>query len=320
MSVNDAIFTEGLVPVLTINRVDDAVPLCKALLAGGLSTAEISFSTGAAAASIAAVRKELPQMKIGAGNVSTLEQVKEALAAGALFMVSPSCNPELVKYCLGEKLPVFPGCATASEVDAALRLGLQVLQFFPAEQSGGLPAIKALSDTFPHARFRPAGGISLKNLAPYLACLKVVACGGSFMAPDELIRQGRWDEITALAHQAAAAAQGFELAHLGLHSANEAEAKSLANDLAKLTALPVKNGNSSLFVGTGVEVVKSTGDFSTHLAYSVLNVERSARYLAANGFALDENSIKRDAEGAMTVVYLRQRFGGVAIHLVARKI
>lgn len=320
MSVHDTIFAEGLVPVLKINRVEDAVPLCKALLAGGLSTAEITFRSEAAAAAIAAVAQELPQMTVGAGTITTLEQAQAALAAGAAFLVAPCFNPELVSWCLAQKAPIYPGCATASEVDAALRLGLSVVKFFPAEQSGGLAAIKALSGPFPTARFMPTGGVNLKNLATYLAYPKIVACGGSFMAPDELINQGRWAEITALAREGLAVAQGFELAHVGLHAPSEPEAKILATDLSALTALPIKDGNSSLFVGPGLEVVKSVGEFSAHIAYGVLNVERSARYLAAKGFTLDEASIKRDNSGAISVVYLKRRFGGLALHLVPRKI
>lgn len=319
MSVNDVIFAEGLVPVLKIDRTEDAVPLCRALLAGGISTAEITFRTANAAASIAAVAKELPRMKVGAGTITTIEQAKEALAVGAVFLVAPAFNPELVKWCLDAKAPIFPGTSSASEVDAAIRLGISIVKFFPAEQSGGLAAIKALSGPFPNVRFMPTGGVNLKNLATYLSFPKIVACGGSFMAPDKLINEGRWDEITALTQEAVAAAQGFELAHVGVHCQNDAEAKALAGDLNKLTALPVKDGNSSLFVGSGVEVCKSRGQFTTHIAYAVNNVERGAQYLAAKGFELDEASVKRDSSGAMTLVYLKQCFGGAAIHLTAKK-
>ncbi len=320
MSINDVIFAEGLVPVLAINRVEDAVPLCKALLEGGLSTAEITFRTEAAAASIAAVAKELPQMRVGAGTVAALEQAKAALAAGARFLVAPGFNPELVKWCLDGNIPIYPGTSSASEVDAAIRLGLSVVKFFPAEQSGGLAAIKAISAPFPQVKFMPTGGVNLKNIASYLAFPKIVACGGSFMAPDDLIREGRWADITAKVKEAVAAVQGFELVHVGLHCQNEGEAANLAADLANLTAQPVKDGNSSMFVGAGIEVVKSqAADFAAHLAYAVTNVERSAKYLLAKGYELDESTIKRDAKGVMTVVFLKKRFNGLALHLVTKK-
>lgn len=197
--MNKRISAIGVVPVIKLNHPErDAVPLAKALCDGGISVAEVTFRAAGAELAIRLMKQAQPDMIVGAGTVLTVEQIDRALEAGAEFVVSPGFDPELVSYCQQKGLPVYPGCTTPTDYHAALKFGLEVLKFFPAEQSGGLAKIKAMSAPFPMFKVMPTGGISLKNLKEYLSCPVVAACGGSYMVTADLIDNQRWDEITDL--------------------------------------------------------------------------------------------------------------------------
>ena len=202
--MNQKISAIGVVPVIKLNHPErDAAPLAKALCAGGVPVAEVTFRAAGADIAIRLMREACPEMLVGAGTVLTTEQVDKALAAGAQFVVTPGFDPELVAYCQQKDLPIYPGCTTPTEYHAALKFGLEVLKFFPAEQSGGLAKIKAMSAPFPMFKVMPTGGISLKNLKDYLSCPVICACGGSYMVTADLIDNQKWDEITALCKQSA---------------------------------------------------------------------------------------------------------------------
>ena len=198
MDVLSRLAAAGIVPVVVLDKAEDAVPTARAMLAGGIDVMEITFRTAAAADSIRAVAKEVPDMLVGAGTVTATSQIDAVIEAGGDFIVSPGFDPELVAYAQEKGIAVYPGCTTASEYHQALKFGLEVIKFFPAEQSGGLAKIKALSAPFPMFKVMPTGGISLKNLKEYLCCPVIAACGGSYMVTAELIDSNRWDEITAL--------------------------------------------------------------------------------------------------------------------------
>lgn len=192
----------GIVPVIKLNHPQrDAAPLAKALCAGGVPVAEVTFRAAGAAEAIRQMAAEFPQMLVGAGTVLTTAQAEEAIHAGAKFIVTPGLDPELVTFCQSRGVPIFPGCTTPTDYHTALKLGLEVLKFFPAEQSGGLAKIKAMAAPFPMFQIMPTGGISLQNLAAYSAAPMVCACGGSYMVAEPLIENGRWEEITALCRQ-----------------------------------------------------------------------------------------------------------------------
>ena len=171
----------GIVPVVKIDNAEDAISLAKALCAGGLPCAAVTFRTTAAAAAIRAMTENFPQMCVGAGTVLTAAHVDAAIAAGAQFMVSPGLNPRTVKYCMEKEIPITPGTSTPSDIEQAIELGLDVVKFFPAEQSGGLAKIKALAGPYVNMKFMPTGGINAKNLTTYLDYDKIIACGGSWM-------------------------------------------------------------------------------------------------------------------------------------------
>ena len=183
-----------VIPVIAIDNADDAVPLAKVLVESDLPTAEITFRTPAAAQAIANMRKAYPEMLIGAGTVLTCEQVDQAIDAGVDFIVSPGFNPTTVRYCQQRKIPIIPGVNNPSLVEQAMEMGLNILKFFPAEPSGGVPMLKALTAVYP-VSFMPTGGVSLKNIGDYLNIEAVLACGGSWMVPTDLIKARDWDAI-----------------------------------------------------------------------------------------------------------------------------
>lgn len=193
----------GVVPVVKINDAMKAVPLARTLLEGGIDVIEITFRTGAAAEAIGLIKREVPEMLLGAGTVLTLENLEKAVAAGVDFAVSPGFNPKIVDRCLEMKLPVFPGVCTPTEIEAAMDRGLTSLKFFPAEASGGIAMLKALSAVY-EVDFMPTGGIGPGNLRDYLSLPKVACVGGSWLVRSDLIDGDRFDEVARLTREAAA--------------------------------------------------------------------------------------------------------------------
>ena len=197
MSVFDRLSEEKIVPVIKLKTPDSAVPLAEALAAGGINVAEVTFRTDAAAESIKRIRKEFPEMLVGAGTVLTLENAKKAEDAGAAFIVAPGFNPRIVEFCQSRNIPVVPGVNSPTQVELAMEMGLDVLKFFPAEISGGIPMLKTLGSVYT-VRFMPTGGLNEANFLDYLKLPNVLACGGSWMVKGDLIESGRYDEITRL--------------------------------------------------------------------------------------------------------------------------
>lgn len=196
-----------LVPVIVIDEPRSAPALGRALSEGGLPCAEVTFRTAGAREALARLTAECPGVLAGAGTVLTPAQAKDARAAGARFVVAPGFNPAVVDCCIENDIPVFPGIATPSEIEAALSRGLSVLKFFPAEPLGGIAYLKAISAPYNGIEFMPTGGIGLQNVGAYLSFPRVVACGGSWMAPAEWIAAGEFERITAEVKKAVAAVQ-----------------------------------------------------------------------------------------------------------------
>ena len=194
----------GVVPVVVLNDSKDAAPLAKALCEGGLPCAEVTFRTEAAEESIKIMATEFPEMLIGAGTVLAIDQVDRAVEVGAKFVVSPGFDSEVVDYCISKNILVFPGCITPSDISQAVKRGLKVLKFFPAEQFGGVSTMKALAAPYPNIRFMPTGGISIQNLKDYLSFKKILACGGSWMVKGEMIEAGEFEKIKEMTAEAVA--------------------------------------------------------------------------------------------------------------------
>lgn len=202
MNINEKISQIGIVPVIKLNNPErDTADLGRALCEGGVPVAEVTFRAEGAEKAIKIMKQAHPQMLVGAGTITSLAQCEKAISAGADFLVSPGLDEELVRYAQEKGVPFYPGCTTASEYHLALKLGLELIKFFPAEQSGGLAKIKALSAPFPMFKVMPTGGISLKNLSEYISSPVIAACGGSYMVTADLIDNRKFDEITALCKQ-----------------------------------------------------------------------------------------------------------------------
>ena len=208
-TLEERFYDYAVVPVVVLNDADDAIPLADALIKGGLPCAEVTFRTDAAEESIRRICESFPDRLVGAGTVLTTEQVERAYKAGAKFIVSPGFDPEIIDYCISIGLPVLPGCITPSEIAQAVKRGLKVVKFFPAEQSGGVAMIKAMAAPYSMVKFMPTGGISTKNLADYLSCDKILCCGGSWMVKEDLIKSGSFDKITDMTKEATALARSI---------------------------------------------------------------------------------------------------------------
>lgn len=310
----------GIVPVVKIDRAEDALPLAKALCAGGLPCAEITFRTPAAAQAIKIMTENFPHMCVGAGTVLNTQQVDMAIEAGAKFIVSPGINANTVKYCIGKEIPITPGTSTPSEVELAIELGLDVVKFFPAEQSGGLNKIKAMAAPYTNMKFMPTGGINAGNLTSYLDFPKVIACGGSWMVPGNLMEEGQWDKIEQLTRDAVQTMLGFEMAHLGINAENGEEAAEMADRFAFILGMDVRNGNSSVFAGTSIEVMKQPYHGKCgHIAIRTNYIERAVHYLSTVlGVKFREDSVTKDGAGKMKSIYLEEEIGGFAMHLIQK--
>lgn len=321
MDIMNKIFQIGIVPVIKINDSKQAVPLAKALIDGGLPIAEITFRTDAAEASIKAVSEAFPDMLVGAGTVLTIEQAQRAKNAGAKFIVSPGFNPKVVSWCLENDILPTPGCTSPTEIEQALELGLECVKFFPAEQSGGIAKIKALSAPYTNLKFIPTGGIDSTNILTYIKNKKILACGGSFMVKEDYIVNGQWDKITELTKEAVKTMLDLKIAHIGINSENEDVAYKTANMLSLVTGMPLeKDGEKSVFVGPEYEVMKFDGRGKCgHIAVSTTNVERAIYHLSQKGVEFDLDSATFNADGTRKFIYIKEDIGGFGVHLIEAK-
>lgn len=306
----------GIVPVVALEDAADALPLGAALKKGGVSAIEVTFRTAAAADAIRLLTREMPELLVGAGTVITKEQADAAIEAGAKFIVSPGFQPELVSYVLSKGVPMCPGTATPGEMEQAMALGLSAVKFFPAEQNGGAPMLKALSAPYRDLLFMPTGGVKLENLRTYLALDQVFACGGTWLATKDDIKAKAFDKITARTREAVKTMLNFRIKHVGINSKDKAEAKKTATLLCSIFDFDYNDTELSVFTGTAVEVMKFMGRGSLgHVAIGADNVDRAEYYLRQRGFSFDESTRRVDAAGRTTFLYLSDEIGGFAFHL-----
>lgn len=319
MDLMKSIFEIGIIPVIAIDDPDKAVPLAKALVAGGLPAAEVTFRTAAAEESIRRICAEVPEMLVGAGTVLTREQADRAIAAGSQFIVSPGFNPDITRYVLEKGVAMMPGTATPGEMEQAMSMGLNVVKFFPAEQNGGVAKLKALAGPYGGLRWMPTGGVNTKNMMDYLNFDRIIACGGTWMVKKELIENEQWEEITRICKEAVKTMLGFELKHIGINCANEEAAVQTAKLFCTVFGFDYKAGNSSIFAGSAVECMKQPylGSLG-HIAIGTNNVERAEAYLRRQGIAFNEDSRKCSPKGKTVAIYLREEFAGFAVHLVQK--
>ena len=318
-SVLQRIYEIGIVPVIAFNSVDEAVPLCKALVAGGLPAAEVTFRTACAEDCIKKIHAEVPEMLLGAGTVLTEDQADRALAAGASFIVAPGFDPNVTKHVIDKGGLMMPGTCSAGEMQQAMNLGCDALKFFPAEANGGVAMLKNIGGALKTAKWMCTGGINAKNVNDYLAYDQIFAVGGTWMCKSDKIKAGAWDEITAMCKEAVDTMLGLELGHIGINCADDTEAMKTAELLGSLLNMAVKPGNSSIFVGKKeFEIMKKPGRGTHgHIAIKTNNVDRAIYHLGLRGVKFDMDS-KNVKNGKTTAIYLADEIGGFAIHLVQK--
>lgn len=310
----------GILPVLNISDPASAVPLAHALCSGGVPIIEITMRTPVSIDAIRIIKEEMPEMVVGAGTALSVEQIDAAVKAGADFVVSPGFNPVTVKYCLEKEIPIIPGCVTATDLEMGTSMGISVFKFFPAEQMGGLKAIELLAGPFPNVRFVPTGGLNFDLLPKYLASSKIFACGGSYMANKELIKNGKWDEIESLCKKSVRISMGFELAHVGINHENAQQGEKTAEWFCRAFDFPAYQHKNAVFAGTAVESLK--GNFSGskgHIGFYTISMARAIAYLKSKGFHFREDNVVRDENGCAKWLYFNEEVGGFAVHIVQKQ-
>lgn len=317
MDVLKRLAQSGVVPVVVLEDAKNAVPTAKAMLAGGIDVMEITFRTAAAADSIKAVAQECPDMVVGAGTVINLEQCKLAVECGAKFIVSPGYDEETVAWCCDNGIPVTPGCVTPTEIMMALKHGLKVLKFFPANVYGGLSAIKSLAGPFGGVKFIPTGGVNAQNLAEFISSPYIHAVGGSWICPKADIAAGNFDKITALCKEARKTLLGFEVAHIGINTPDADAAMDVCKAFNDAFDFNVKQGNSSNFASTGVEVMKTMFKGANgHIAIRTNKMIPAIAEMERRGYELDMDSVKD--KNNIKAVYFKNEIGGFAVHLLQK--
>ncbi len=308
----------GIIPVVKIDKAEDAVFLGKALIAGDLPVVEITFRTSAAETAIRALSNQLPEILVGAGTVLTIEQAQNAVEAGAKFIVSPGFNVKIVDYCLENNIPVIPGINNPTQIEMALEKGLEVVKFFPAEASGGLGLLKALSGPFSEIKFIPTGGIDQMNLISYLSHPQVLACGGSWMVKPDLLSSGNFDRITEITREAVSTMLGFQMAHLGINEDNPEKAINVANLLSHVFYFTIKEGNNSILASPGFEIMKNKClGKNGHIAIATNSMVRAISFIKRKGISILPETAK-EFDGKLKAIYLDMDISGFAIHLIQK--
>ncbi|EHL70796.1 bifunctional 4-hydroxy-2-oxoglutarate aldolase/2-dehydro-3-deoxy-phosphogluconate aldolase [Cloacibacillus evryensis] len=309
----------GLIPVIKLDSPAEALPLGKALVAGGLPVAEVTFRTEAAEESIRILANELPELVLGAGTVLTTTQAEAAAAAGARYIVTPGFNPKIVSYCIENGIPVTPGVSSPSQIEQAIEMGLHVAKFFPAEPSGGVDMLKSFAGPYgDKISFIPTGGIGPKNLADYLSCPNVFAVGGSWMVPSDAVKAGDFARIEKLCREARMLSLGFSLLHIGVNPEAGCDSAAEAKLLSSMLGMQLKEGANSDFVGISFEFMKSAGRGAKgHIAIETLSVERALEWFAGFGVKPVAETIKMKGNH-ISVAYLDKEICGFAVHLNRR--
>ncbi len=306
----------GIVPVIAIDRAEDAVALAQALRDGGLPAAEVTFRTPAAAEAISAISTACADVIVGAGTVLNLEQCDRALAAGARFIVSPGYNPELVEHCQQRQIPVFPGCVNASDMTRAVNAGLEIVKFFPAEPSGGVAFLKALAPVFPSLKFMPTGGVNINNLGDYFGFSRIVACGGTWMVKKDLLEARQWATVTQLCRDAVSKMLNLRLAHVDIRCQTQAQAADTANVIGALFGADCRPGASGILVGS--DATQDGPGPCSKITFTTANVDRAIYHLGRRGVRFDEGSRALDPDGNTKAIQLDGEICGFAIHLVQK--
>ena len=318
-NVQQKLFEVGIIPVVVIDDVKDALPLAKALYEGGIKAAEVTFRTEAAADAIKAMSEAYPDMLVGAGTVLTPAQADKAKANGAKFIVSPGLNPIVVRHCQEIGVEIVPGVSSASEIEQAMSLGLDTVKFFPAEAAGGIPMLKSLCAPYKNIKFMPTGGLNEKNFIDYLALDCVFCAGGGFVANTKLVKEGNFDKIREIAQETVKTMHGFKIVHVGINAGNADNAYDIAKQFAPFCLEINKDKEGGMFLNSDIEIMKKPwyGE-KGHIAIACNNIKRAEAYLKSMGVKFIEESKNIDAKGNYKAVYIDGDVCGFSLHLLQK--
>lgn len=317
-TILEQLSTIGIIPVIQINDPEESVPLIRALSDGGISCAEITFRSEYALQAIKDVTTELPHILVGAGTVLTLEQAKNAILAGAQFIITPGFNEEIVKWCISNNIFIIPGISSATEIEKALSYNITHVKFFPAESSGGVKKIKDLSAPYSMMHFIPTGGINLTNIHDYLSLPCVDAIGGSFMLTSDDIKQKNWDAITQNTKLAVKEMLSYKILHIGMNGESKEQAQNFAKMLCHLFNFDYYDKPKSVFAGEGFELLFGEGPgVHGHIGIYTPYPERAVYHLNKLGINIIEDSITRNKKtNKINFVYLDLDISGYKFHLI----
>ncbi|MGE5613612.1 MAG: bifunctional 4-hydroxy-2-oxoglutarate aldolase/2-dehydro-3-deoxy-phosphogluconate aldolase [Bacillota bacterium] len=317
------IYDIGIVPIVSIDDSRDALSLGDALAKGRIPIIEVTLRTAAAIDAIRILCEKRPEMCVGAGTVLTMDQAKDAIQAGAQFVVTPGFNPRITAFCMEHGIPIIPGCITPTEISNALDMGIHVMKFFPADSAGGTLTLNSMFGPFPTVRFMPTSisGIHLDSINEYLVLPNVIACGSTWIAPPELINKGGFDEISHKAHEAVLRILGFELGHVGINMPDAQSAKTVSAFISSLFGFPENEGEGSIFCDKHFEILKqSASDSFGHVALRTNFVHRAVSYFESQGVLMDWDTADYSGDGKLKTIYFKEPIGGINMHLLQKQL
>lgn len=306
----------GIVPLVTLDDPNDAVPLARALVKGGIPIAEVTFRTAAGGEAIKRMAKEVPEIIVGSGTVHDIDHAKETVDNGGKFVITPGFNAKVVDWCVKNNVPVCPGTVVPSDIEEAMNFGLKVVKFFPAEAYGGIETLKALAGPFGAMKFVPTGGVGLHNLRDYLDLPNVAAVGGSFVPPPALVKAKDWDGVARACQQIKGKVFDFTVGHVGINANTLDNATNVTNRIIELFETDKRETDGAFFSGNLVEVMK-TPFLGTHghVCVDTRDLERAIKMLKRKGVEFDDDNTFYDAKGRMVTAYLKGEIGGFAWHI-----
>lgn len=307
----------GMIPVISIDKKQRALPLADALSKGGLPLMEVMFRTDDAASSIAIIAQNRPEFIIGAGTITSEEQVKQAIDSGAKFLVSPGFNPKIIACANKYNIPIIPGCISPTEVEMAIDLGCYIIKFFPAVQNGGLAAMKLLSGPYPKIKFIPTGDLTKELSTEYLSFHKVAATGGDYMLSYDDLYNENYDKITSDVEQTILSYLNFHIAHVGMNEQSKERAFTLAQKLSLTLKLQTTVHSKSTFSGSLFEIMHNNFYHEKgHIAIGTKDATRAYHYLKRCNVEFFEETVSYDANSRVIAAYMKENFSGFALHLL----
>ncbi|MFI3260970.1 MAG: bifunctional 4-hydroxy-2-oxoglutarate aldolase/2-dehydro-3-deoxy-phosphogluconate aldolase [bacterium] len=306
-----------IVPVVSIEKIDDALHITKALLDGGISCIEVTLRTDDAIDAIKMIKNHYPAMTVGAGTIINIEQIDLAIDAGADFLVSPGLNVNVVKYAQEKNIIIYPGCTNSSDIELAISLGVTDLKFFPAESSGGINMIKSLCAPYDMIRFMPTGGITNDNINEYLKFDKVIACGGSFLINEEILRNRDYKQITINCKNTLKNILDLDVKHVGINVNNNEDCFSIANNLENLLCTEKIETGNSYFIGD-IEILKDCPYKKGYISLETNNLYRAISYYESMNVHFNYSTATYSDSNKLSSIFFEDEVAGYAYKLIQK--